>query len=443
MSLTDLQRKIEQRQAIIGVIGLGYVGLPVACAFAQAGFSVVGLDIKPDRVAMINTGRNPIRGEEPGLAELLAKVLSAGRLRATTDYTDMTQADIILIDVETPVDENHEPRYVALKSACLSLGAVLKNGALVIVESTTAPSTADRLVRSALEEASGKKINVDFYLGACPERVMPGKLLANLHTLSRVCGGDTPETAQTMIALYRTIVQADLDPADCVTAELVKTAENAYRDVNIAFANELALACEVTGGDFLRVRDLVNKSPGRNVLSAGAGVGGHCLPKDSWLLAHGVHGRAPLRLMSAARAVNDYMPRHVAHLIAQALREAGRQVADARVAVLGYAYLEDSDDTRNSPSKLLVQRLRELGADIVVHDPYVGEYRCDLFERVKGCDAVVVMVAHRAYKELDLAALKAALRTPILVDGRRVFNEAQAKAAGLIYRGVGRGEKLT
>jgi UDP-N-acetyl-D-mannosaminuronic acid dehydrogenase len=441
MSLADLRRKIEQRQAVIGVIGLGYVGLPVACMFAQVGFGVIGLDIKPERVATINTGRNPIAGEEPGLAELLMNVIRAGRLSATTDYRNIGQADVILIDVETPVDENHEPQYVALKSACLSLGAILKDGALVIVESTTAPGTVDRLVRSHLEGTSRKKANTDFYLGVCPERVMPGRLLVNLHTMSRVCGGGTPETAETMIALYQTIVQADLDPADCVTAELVKTAENAYRDVNIAFANELALACEATGGDFLRVRDLVNKSPGRNVLLAGAGVGGHCLPKDSWLLAHGVNGQAPLRLMSAARAVNDYMPQHVAHLIMQALREAGCQVADARVAVLGYAYLEDSDDTRNSPSKLLVQRLRELGADVAVHDPYVSEYRNDVLECVKGRDAAVVMVAHRAYKELDLATLKAVLRTPVLVDGRRVFDAVKAQAVGLIYRGVGQGRK--
>ena len=297
----------------------------------------------------------------------------------------------------------------------------------------------DRLVRPLLEENSHRKANQDFHLGACPERVMPGKLLANLRTMSRVCGGDTPATAETMIALYRTIVQADLDPADCVTAELVKTAENAYRDVNIAFANELALACEVTGGDFLRVRELVNKSPERHVLLAGAGVGGHCLPKDSWLLAHGMRGRAPLRLMSAARAVNDYMPRHVADLTAQALQKAGRQVAGARVAVLGYAYLEDSDDIRNSPSLMLVQRLRELGADVMIHDPYVTEYRCDVRECVQGCDAVVVMVAHRLYKALDLPAIRAKLRMPILIDGRRVFDITQAQAAGLTYYAVGWG----
>ena len=437
MSLAELRTKIDQRQAVVGVIGLGYVGLPVACMFAQAGFSVVGLDIKADRIATISAGHNPIEGVEPGLAELIAEVVAAGRLHATTDYAQLRRADVVLIDVETPVDEDHVPQYAALKAVCQSLGPVLKAGALVIVESTIAPGTVAGVVLPQLQ--ASKVANRDFYIGACPERVMPGRLLLNLKTMSRVCGGGTPETAETMTALYRVIVQADLDQADCVTAELVKTAENAYRDVNIAFANELALACEVTGGDFLRVRELVNKSPGRNVLLAGAGVGGHCIPKDSWLLAHGVGGLAPVQLLTAARWVNDYMPRHVANVIKQMVESGGRALSEARVAVLGYAYLEESDDTRNSPSEVLVARLRELGAEVSVHDPWVPEYQGDLLERARGCDAAVVMVAHRAYKTLDLAALKAVLRSPVLVDGRRVFTAQKARAVGLRYRAVGLG----
>jgi UDP-N-acetyl-D-mannosaminuronic acid dehydrogenase len=436
MLLTD---KIENRQAVIGVIGLGYVGLPVACAFAQAGFSVIGIDVKAERVAAINAGRNPIEGEEPGLAELLVEVIQAGRLRAASDYAELGGADVVLIDVETPVDDDHRPRYVALEAACRSLGAVVKPGALIIVESTIAPGTIDGVVRPLLEESSGQRANVDFYLGACPERVMPGKLLANLRTLSRVCGGSTPQTAQAMVSLYRTIVQAELDAADPVTAELVKTAENTYRDVQIAFANEVALICEAAGGDVWRVRELVNKSPFRAMHMPGAGVGGHCIPKDPWLLAHGAGGRVPLRLIPAARAVNDGMPLHVAELTTAALAEAGIEIKAARVAILGYAYLEDSDDTRNSPSQALEAELRRLGMDLRIHDPWVAPYQGELLECVKGCDALVVMVAHSAYKALSLEALKAALRTPILVDGRHAFDAARAQAIGFAYYGVGVG----
>jgi len=441
MSLEELGQKIDRHEAVVGVIGLGYVGLPVACAFADAGFRVIGVDLKADRIEHLNAGRSPIDGREPGLAELLAGVVGAGRLTATTEYAALTQADVILISVETPVDKEHRPQYLALKAVCRSLGVVLKPGVLIIVESTIAPGTMDRIVRPLLEKASGKRVNVDFYLGACPERVMPGRLLANLRSLSRVCGGSTPETAAVMMRFYRSVVQGELDATDCVTAETVKTAENAYRDVNIAFANELALVCEATGGDFLKVRELVNKSPGRNVLLAGGGVGGHCIPKDPWLLAYGVDDRVPLRMITASRAVNDRMPRHVMDLVAQALHEAGGDLAGARVAVLGYAYLEDSDDTRNSPSAVLVEHLAEAGAEVVIHDPWVPGYGGELLERVAGCDAAVIMVAHSAYKNLDLVGLRQTLRQPVLVDARRVIDPGQACAAGLTYLAVGYGRK--
>ncbi len=438
--LDVLKQKVQDRTAVLGVIGLGYVGLPVACMFAQAGFPVTGLDVKRDRIELINQGVSPIEGKEPGLAELLAEVVKAGRLKATWDYRQLEGADIVLIDVETPVDENNQPRYAALRAACGSLGPVMKDGALVVVESTIAPGTIDGVVRPLLEESSGKICGRDFYLGACPERVMPGKLLANLRRMSRVCGGTTPEVSAVMVALYRHIVEADLDPADPVTAELTKTAENAYRDVNIAFANELALICEAAGADFMRVRELVNKSPGRNVLLAGAGVGGHCIPKDPWLLAYGAQGKAALRLIPAARAVNDGMPAHMVDLTREALAEAGQTLQGAKVAVLGYAYLEDSDDTRNSPSEALVEQLSACGAEVVIHDPWVPGYQGEVRDCLRGCDAAVFMVAHQEYRSLSPADLKAVLRLPVVVDGRRLFAADAARAAGLIYRGVGQGQ---
>ena len=266
--------------------------------------------------------------------------------------------DIFTINVETPVDEQHRPNYGALEAACRSIGAVLKRGALVIVESTVAPGTTERTVRPLLEKASGLKAHVDFYLGACPERVMPGKLLSNLRDVSRVCGGGTPETAALMLKLYRHVVNASLDATDTLTAELVKTTENAYRDVQIAFANEVALICESCGADVWQVRELVNKSPGRSMHLPGAGVGGHCIPKDPWLLAHAAQGDVPLRVIPAGRATNEAMPLHTLALLKEGLAAAGSALAGARVVVLGFSYLEESDDSRNSPSEVLVDRLR-------------------------------------------------------------------------------------
>ncbi len=438
-SLQKLHQKIERQEAHIGLIGLGYVGLPVACVFAQAGFPVTGVDVKAGRVERINAGQNPIEGDEPGLAELLAEVTANHHLHATTDYSALSEADVVIIAVDTPVDQHHQPQYTALQAACSALGEVLTPGTLVIIESTVAPGTVNGMVRETLEKVSGLRLNQDFYLGTCPERVMPGRLLRNLRTMSRVCGGSTPETAQTMVALYRHIVNADLDPTDILTAELVKTTENAYRDVQIAFANEVAMICEANGADVWKVRELVNKSPHRHMHLPGAGVGGHCIPKDPWLLAYSANNSVPLRLIPAARTINDSMPLHVANMVVEALQSAGQVVTQARVGVLGYAYLENSDDTRHSPTAALVARLHQLVGDVTIHDPWVVQYRGDLWERLQRCDAAVLMVKHDAYRNLDLHRLKEVLRTPILIDGRGFFDPAAVRAAGLMYRGIGRG----
>lgn len=462
-----LMSRIEHRTARLVVIGLGYVGLPVSARFAQVGFQVTGLDIQSETVATVKTGGCPIKGEEPGLAELIKEVVTSDRLRATTDYAVCRDADVILIAVETPIDSVNHPRYRALRAVLRALAPYLKpkdkprhTAQIVIVESTLAPGTMDKLVRPMLDADGQRRAGVDYYLAHCPERVMPGCLLANLIHMSRVVGGHTQEAARLAQALYANIVEADLDLTDCSTAELVKTAENAYRDVQIAFANELALICEQVGADVWKVRDLVNKSPGRNVLLPGAGVGGHCIPKDPWLLAYGASGMAKVKLLPAAREINDYMPLHMAELTADALADAGIEIEDARVAVLGYAYLENSDDTRNAPSITLVDRLEELGVKVRIHDPYVAEYQGCLAKLVQGCDAVVMMVKHDQYRQIDPDQLYVwttatdelciannnahdayeSDKRPVLVDGRHVFDRDKAKAAGFLYRGVGIGQ---
>ena len=429
---------IQNKMAKLVIVGLGYVGIPVSCVFARAGFRVVGIDILQEKVDQINRGICPIKGKEPGLAELLAQVVRDGRFRATTDYAECQDAQVVLIAVETPVDdETKKPRYEALQSVLESLGHNLRRGALVIVESTLAPRTMETVVQPILEEVSGLKVNEDFYLAHCPERVMPGRLLVNLENESRVVSGMNPATAQLAVEFYRTIVKGDLDSTGCLTAEVVKTAENAYRDVQIAFANEVALLCESVGADMWEVRELVNKAGYRNMHLPGAGVGGHCIPKDPWLLIFGAGEDFVPQLIPAARAINDGMPLHMADLVVEALREVGQDIRGSRVAVLGYAYIENSGDARNSASIPLIARLRERRAEVVVHDPYVQEYNSDLAKAVAGADCTVVMVAHDEYRRLDLQELRCLMRHPVLVDGRHVFGAMQAREAGFVYRGVG------
>jgi len=435
---SELIQAIRNKTAKIVVIGLGYVGLPVACMFAKAGFQVVGIRRDSEKVAQISQGICPIEGKEPGLPELLAEVIREGRLRATTDYAECQKAQIALIAVETPVDKTtKKPGYEALRATLQDLGRNLQIGTLVIIESTIAPRTMEMVVKPVLEEASGLRVNEGFYLANCPERVMPGKLLANIENCSRVVGGMSPETAQAAVELYRHIVKADLDPTDCLTAELVKTVENTYRDVQIAFANEVALLCESVGANVWEVRQLVNKSPHRDMHLPGPGVGGHCIPKDPWLLVHGAGDGFEARLIPTARAINDGMPLHMAELVERALREAGKEIQGARIAVLGYAYKENTDDTRDSPTIPLIKRLEELGAEVAVHDPYVRGYNDELEKVVSGSDCMVIMAAHDQYHELDLEDLKTQLRLPVLIDGRNVFGMRKAQEAGFIYKGVG------
>lgn len=434
--------QIQSRSACIGVVGLGYVGLPVACMLARSGFPVIGVDINHEKVTTIAAGQSPIGGEEPGLADLIAEVVSSGRLTVTTDIALLSRAHVIIICVDTPIEhDTHLPLYRGLRSVLKALGPVLQDGTLVIIESTIAPGTTQTVVIPELEQSSGKAAGKDFFVGHCPERVTPGLLLHNLVTMNRSVGGQVPEIADAMVALYSTYVTGQLDATDILTAEIVKTAENAYRDVQIAFANELAMICERLGADVYEVRELVNKSPGRAMLMPGGGVGGHCIPKDPWLLIANVSKDYEAKLIPAARAVNDSMPRHVCQLVADALAQHNKSLQGVSVAILGYAFREDTDDDRETPSQYLATALEQRGAVVRIHDPHVRRYVQPLMDVVAGADAVVIMVAHRAYRELDLEVLRAQLATPVLVDARNVVDKQHAIRAGLTYAGVGRANR--
>ena len=387
---------------------------------------------------VINKGESPIGGDEPGITDLIAEVTLGGHLHATIDYADLKDAQAVIICVDTPVEaDSHLPLYQGLRSALRSLGKFLADGALVIVESTIAPGTMLDVVIPELEAASGKRAGADFFVGHCPERVTPGRLIHNLTKLSRSVGGQTPEVAQAMVALYQQYVEGELDATDMLTAEIVKTAENAYRDVQIAFANELALICEDLGADVYQVRQLLNKSPGRDMLLPGAGVGGHCIPKDPWLLIANMRDRRQSKLIPAARDVNSAMPRHMVDLTEQALAGHGLTLNGAHVAVLGYAFKEDTDDDRDSPSMYLVQELQARGASPVIHDPYISTYNIPMNDVLRAANVVIIMAAHYAYRSLDLMNLRQQVSTPVIIDGRHVVDARAAREYGFTYVGVG------
>lgn len=432
------------------VVGMGYVGIPVALKFAEVGFDTVGVEVNKSRVNLLNKGIYPIEGKEPQIRELLTKVMKTGRFKASNDFSHCREADAVFICVQTPFNKKKfAPDYSALSSAVKEIATNLKRGALVVVESTIAPGTMGKVVKPILEK-EGMKAGSDFYLAHCPERVMPGKLLYNLENMNRIVGGINEASTKRAIEFYKKTVKGTLYPTDMTTAEIVKTTENAYRDTQIAFANEVAIICEKLGSDFYKVRELVNTSPGRNMLFAGAGVGGHCIPKDPLLLASSVKGKFNPNVIISSRKINDMMPNHVVEIIGAQLKLAGKTLRSAKITLLGASYLPNSDDMRNSPSVTVFGVLKKKGAKPVVFDPYVKEAKGlvlvdNMVNALNGSDCIVLLTAHDAFEELKsadkLREIKQKMKTPIIVDGRGFFDRAVCEKTGFSFAGIGRGRQ--
>jgi UDP-N-acetyl-D-mannosaminuronic acid dehydrogenase len=307
-----------------------------------------------------------------------------------------------------------------------------------------------------LEQESKLKAGKEFSLAFSYERVMVGRLLHNITNYPRIVGGIDEDSAKRAIDMYKNIVKAQLLPTDILTAEVAKVVENTYRDVNIAFANEVALMCESLGVDVFKIRDLVNTlpndpsnpsaNPTRNMHFPGAGVGGHCLPKDPWLLKYGVDAYGKIKVepqvIVKSRELNMWMPTHMTDLVEEGLTDAGQKLEGAKIAILGVAFLENSDDTRNTPSQPLYELLMKKGAKPVLHDPYVRDFdipfTTDLNEAIEGADAIVLVTRHNEYLNLDLSLVINKMRTPVLVDGRNAYNKEECENLGFIYKGVGK-----
>jgi UDP-N-acetyl-D-mannosaminuronic acid dehydrogenase len=450
----------------IAVIGMGYVGIPMAVLLADAGNNVIGIQRRSERsgwkIDWLNEGKCPIGGNEPDLPEMLKRVVSEGRLKVTDNYEVIAETDVVLIDVQTPTDEDHEPRYESLIEVCNKLGPYLKPGKVVIIESTVAPGTTEYMVKPILEKQSGLNAGLPNGFGLCfsCERVMVGRLIHNIRLYPKIVGGIDEESAAIARSIYEPVVKAGVYSTNIMTAEVSKTVENAYRDVQIAFANEVALLCESLGIDVYKVREFVNNLPNdpsvphanpvRNMHFPGAGVGGHCLPKDSWLLMHGykkygqTKNQYPVSLLTVARYLNDWMPIHMVDLLETALKEAGKELRNSTVCVLGYAFLENSDDPRNTPTIPLLKELEKRGAKYRIHDPYISTdegyiIEQDLETALAGCDAMIIMTKHNEYKSITPDMLKSYSKVKVIIDGRDTLDPEKYIASGYIFKSVGKG----
>lgn len=444
-TLIDFLRRLPVAE--IAVVGLGYVGLSTACAFADAGFNVLGVDTDDARVLAISTGTWPLDPEEPALPAVMAEAVKTGRLIATINVAEIAGKDVVIVAIPTPII-NRVHDYELLKSAFEAVGLFLKPGVLVCVESTLAPGTTDDLILSILENASGLKHGEDFWLAYCPERIEVGRIWDRMHNVPRIVGAARGDSvaADLVAILYKCVYRGvafglPFYVTDALTAEIAKTAENAHRDVEIAFVNELAILCECLGVDVWRVRELINTSDYHDLLRPGPGIGGHCIPKDPWLLLSACP-RLPgmSSLIEASRRLNDMMPGYVGDAVIDLLNYAWEKENSGwfwRVAILGMAYRAGTKDARNSPSAELAYHLGVNGIEVVLHDPLVEQYSGQSIENVlEGVDAAVLMVAHDEYKHLDWNELGRAMRQRILVDCQNLVSEPPE---GFLFSGLGRG----
>jgi UDP-N-acetyl-D-mannosaminuronic acid dehydrogenase len=399
------------------VVGLGYIGLPTATLAASVGHDVVGVDTNESIVKAVNGAKPHIRGEA-GLDALVRQVVERGNLVATTS---MTEADVFLVAVPTPITDTKKADLNYVVGASESVAPFLRKGNLFVVESTIPPGCTRDLIIPILEK-SGLKAGADFHVAHCPERVIPGNILYELVNNDRVIGGVDEESAQKAREFYATFVKGDIFTTGLTEAELTKLSENAYRDVNIAFANELALVCETLGVDVWEVVRLANRHPRVNILRPGPGVGGHCIAVDPWFLVEACPRET--RLITAARAVNDDRPEHIAAMVQAELTKLN--IDKATVACLGLTYKADVDDMRGSPSVAVISSLIRRGYEVRVCDPYAcneSSYKCvPIHEAVAGADALVLLVDHKEYRELDLEQIGRLMRHNVIVDTRGVWN---------------------
>ncbi|MEM6260265.1 MAG: nucleotide sugar dehydrogenase [Planctomycetota bacterium] len=369
--LRDLLDKIDDKTATVGVVGLGYVGLPLIHAFIDAGMTGLGFDIDPEKVEQLARGESYI-GHIP--SSWLQSWIDRNRFAATTDFTRLREADAILVCVPTPLDDAREPDLSYVVSTAKQIARALRPGQLVVLESTTYPSTT-RDVLLPLLESSGLRSGIDFFLAYSPEREDPGNPDFSAARIPKVVGGQDAASLEAAVALYSGVIKEVVPVSSCEVAEACKILENTYRAVNIALVNEMKVLCDQMGISVWEVIDAAKTKPfGFSAFYPGPGLGGHCIPIDpfylSWVARR--HGLST-RFIELAGEINSSMPDYVIRRLIEALNEHGKPVRGSRVGVLGIAYKRDVDDPRESPSFVLLERLRDLGAELSYNDPLVPQ----------------------------------------------------------------------
>jgi len=425
----SIEKAIESRSARVGILGLGYVGLPLAVEFAKRGFTVTGFEVDDRKVQNINRAHSYI--EDIPTAEL-APLVRAGKLSATTDFSKLKKTDAVIICVPTPLNKTKDPDISYIVDSAKQIAKYLHKGQLVILESTTYPGTTRDCVLPMLE-AQGFKVGKDFYLAFSPERIDPGNQKYKLANTPKVVGGITPACNKLAVALYGAIIQKVVPVSTPESAELVKLLENTFRAVNIGLVNEMALICDKLGLNVWEVIEAANSKPyGYMPFYPGPGLGGHCIPVDPHYLSWKMKAlNFSARFIELAGEVNSHMPEFVLEKTTRALNDRKKAVNGSKIVVLGVAYKANVSDVRESPALDLIHLLDQKGAKVVYHDPYVPQlrignhvFRTQAYSStlLKSADAVIITTNHRTFDA------KSILRdSRLVIDTRNLMNGLSGK----------------
>lgn len=428
----QLMKKITGRQITVGVVGLGYVGLPLAVEKAKAGFRTIGFDVQAEKVRMVNRGENYI-GDVAG--DDLRGLVEQGLLSATDDFSFIKDVQFVAICVPTPLDEHQQPDISYVKSSAISVAQHLQKGAMVVLESTTYPGTTEELLKPLLEEHSGLKCGKDFYLAFSPERVDPGNLIYKTKNTPKVVGAVGEDAAACISLMYREVLASEVHVVSSpAVAEMEKILENTYRNINIGLVNELAMLCAEMELNIWEVIDAAKTKPyGFEAFYPGPGLGGHCIPLDPYYLSwkareYGFH----TSMIEASGMINDRMPAYCVQRAARLLNRFKRSLNGSRVLVLGVAYKQDIDDYRESPALRVIELLEKSGARVRYYDPFVPEYRYRGKVKkglrsltpatVADCDLVMITAAHTTVNYAMVGEYAAAV-----LDTKNAMKEVQPR----------------
>ena len=399
-----LLKKIEQREIVVGVVGLGYVGLPLAVEKAKAGFKTIGFDVQDSKVEMVNAGHNYI-GDV--VDEDLADIVKKGMLSATNDFSFIRDVDFVAICVPTPLDMYQQPDISYVKASTEAIARYMTKGTMVVLESTTYPGTTEELVKPILEKGSGLKCGEDFYLGFSPERVDPGNLIYKTKNTPKVVGAIGENALKVIAAMYRAVLESDVYTVSSpAIAEMEKILENTYRNINIGLVNELAILCHKMNINLWEVIDAAKTKPyGFQAFYPGPGLGGHCIPLDPYYLSwkareFGFH----TSMIESSMMINDRMPEYCMERSSVILNRYKKSLNGAKILILGVAYKQDIDDYRESPALVVIDILKSMGAEVKFYDSYIQQYKykgktyqgeMDLTsELLQSADLVIVTAAH-------------------------------------------------